>query len=166
MNRRRARRGQGDDATLDQPWYAAGLRFGCTSCGDCCRGPDAGYVFVEAEDVEALAAHLELDVQEFGRRYLRRVLDGKLSLTEKPNLDCVFWEDDVGCTVYAARPIQCRQYPFWPEVIESAETWDAERADCPGIGEGRTYTAAEVERIAAGRRGTRPGRRRLRLSGE
>ncbi len=165
MSRRRGRRARAD-AAPGEPWYGAGLRFGCTSCGDCCRGPEVGYVFVEAEDVEAMAAHLELDVQEFGRRYLRRVQGNKLSLTEKRNLDCVFWEDEVGCKVYQARPLQCRQYPFWPEVIESPDTWDAERPDCPGIGEGRIYTAAEVERIAAGRRGTRPGRRRLRMVGD
>ncbi len=144
------------------PWYQGGLRFTCTSCGDCCRGPMEGHVFMELEDVEAMAAHLELSLEAFGRKYLRRVEGERLALIEHANRDCIFWDDAVGCRVYAARPLQCRQFPFWPELLASQEAWNEEAESCPGMNDGRTYTRAEAERIAAGKRGTRRGKRRLR----
>lgn len=144
-----------------EPWYADGLAFQCTSCGVCCKGPHSGTVAVDADEIAALAEQLELSVTAFGRRYLRRLADGEISLTEHPvTKDCCFWEDAVGCTVYAVRPLQCRQFPFWPEVVASRAAWDAESATCPGMDTGRTYAREEIERIAAGKRGTRKGRRR------
>ena len=52
-------------------------------------------------EVEAIAGFLGLSIPDFGRRYLRRI-GGSLSLTEKPNHDCIFWQN--GCTVYSVRP--------------------------------------------------------------
>jgi hypothetical protein len=39
----------------EHPWYKDGLRFTCTGCGDCCTGAP-GYVWVNKEEIEALAA--------------------------------------------------------------------------------------------------------------
>ena len=58
-----------------------------------------------------------------------------LSLRERKNYDCVFLETG-RCSVYQARPAQCRCYPFWEEIIASEETWKAESAFCPGVGKG------------------------------
>lgn len=142
-----------------RPWYADGLRFECTGCGACCRGPEPGYVLVSEAEVERLAAHLGVPVAEVGRRYLRRLADGELALLEKANLDCIFWEDDRGCSVYEARPDQCRTYPFWPEVVASEATWEAERPACEGIGRGKLYPRAAIERLARNEGATRPGAR-------
>ena len=90
------------------PWYREGLSFECTRCGDCCRGP--GYVWVNREEIANLASFLELTPEAFGRRYLRRV-ERRLSLIDNDDGDCIFWEN--GCTVYSARPTQCRTFPFW-----------------------------------------------------
>jgi hypothetical protein len=34
------------------------------------------------------------------------------------------------------KPVQCRLYPFWPELVENRANWEAERTMCPGIGKG------------------------------
>ena len=126
-----------------------GLDFTCTQCGDCCTGAP-GYVWLEAGEVEALAAHLGLERDPFGKRYLRRV-EGRLSLVEKPGGDCVFFERGRGCTVYAARPSQCRTYPFWPEVIATQDTWRAEFAKCPGVrAGGKRFTPEEITGLLEG----------------
>lgn len=127
-----------------------GLSFACTRCGACCTG-EPGYVWVAAAEIRALAARVGLAPDEFGRRYLRRVGD-RISLLEKRNGDCVFWEPGRGCTVYEARPAQCRTYPFWPETIRTRAAWRAERGRCPGIEAvgAREYRAAEVLRLVSG----------------
>ena len=94
------------------PWYRDGLRFECTGCGDCCSG-EPGFVWVDSAEIEALAAALELSVEAFEQQYVRQFGDAR-SLTERPGGDCIFLDAVTRkCTVYAARPIQCRTWPFW-----------------------------------------------------
>jgi Fe-S-cluster containining protein len=136
-----------------------GLRFQCTRCGACCRG-GPGYVWVDDAEIAALAAHLGLDREQFGRRYLRRVGD-RISLLEKRTAagladashDCVFWDEGRGCKVYEARPGQCRTFPFWPEVIRSRQAWRSESVRCPGMRAGpgaRLYGPGEILALANG----------------
>src|SRR5688572_15844989 len=95
-----------------QPWFQDGLRFTCTQCGDCCTGAP-GYVWVNQEEIAALARRLNLPVDEFEQKYVRRVGIRK-SLTEFPNGDCVLFDGQARkCTVYEDRPRQCKTWPFW-----------------------------------------------------
>jgi len=126
--------------------YADGLRFECTRCSKCCRDTP-GYVFLSEADIEPLAGALGLARQIFLQRYCRRVRFGparRLSLKEKPNVDCILWEKD-GCSVYEARPLQCRSYPFWSSCVSSAEEWQYHARQCPGIGAGPLHTREEIE---------------------
>jgi Fe-S-cluster containining protein len=70
-------------------------------------------------------------------------LDGveQLSLKEKANYDCIFWKN--GCSVYEARPLQCRTFPFWPSILRSAGSWEA--VSCPGRGKGALHSMKEIE---------------------
>ena len=128
--------------SLSTPWFGDGLRFECTRCGACCTGA-AGFVWVDVAEIERLAARLKMSLDTFGRKYLRQVED-RISLVEKPNNDCVFWERGKGCTVYEDRPIQCRTWPFWGENIATREDWVRVEGVCPGSGEGRLYTLGEI----------------------
>ncbi|MBI2570234.1 MAG: YkgJ family cysteine cluster protein [Candidatus Schekmanbacteria bacterium] len=128
-------------------WYLSGLCFTCTRCGNCCRG-GAGYVFVDRVALKRIARRLGLSTSDFGRRFLRRVGD-RLSLLEKANGDCIFW--DGGCTIYEARPLQCRTYPFWSGNLQSPELWTMTAAECPGIGQGERFSYAAIELVRTGR---------------
>jgi Fe-S-cluster containining protein len=89
---------------------------------------------------------------EFLAAYCRSVsFNGisRLSLREKPNFDCIFWDADRrdgGCTVYAARPLQCRSYPFWSANLADESSWAAEAGRCPGIGLGQLHSRRRIER--------------------
>ena len=45
------------DAPPEAPWYAGGLRFHCTACGECCTGVP-GYVWITADDLARMASVL------------------------------------------------------------------------------------------------------------
>src|SRR5271154_6804310 len=95
-----------------KPWFKDGLRFRCTGCGDCCTGAP-GFVWVNAAEIADLAKAQGLEVAQFEERYVRRV-GIRRSLIEYDNGDCVFFDNQTRkCTVYDARPRQCRTWPFW-----------------------------------------------------
>ncbi|HVP19767.1 MAG TPA: YkgJ family cysteine cluster protein [Spirochaetia bacterium] len=127
-------------------FYARGLRFECTRCSKCCRHTP-GYVFLSEVDIDRLVSALSLPRQTFLRRYCHRVRYGpvrRISLREKPNVDCILW-DDGGCSAYDARPLQCRSFPFWASCLATPEEWRDHGQQCPGIGTGRLHTLREIE---------------------
>jgi Fe-S-cluster containining protein len=119
----------------DQPWFKDGLRFQCTQCGNCCTGAP-GFVWVNKAEVIALAEKLGMDVPAFESQFVRTVGTRK-SLIEHANGDCVFFDGQTRkCTVYEARPRQCRTWPFWDSNLRSPETWERTCEICPGSGKG------------------------------
>ena len=134
-------------ALTGEAFYGSGLRFHCTRCSRCCRHTP-GHVFLSRADLEALVKASGVDRGKFLRRYCRRVPFGpvkRISLKEKRNLDCVFWEKE-GCAVYDARPLQCRSFPFWSSSLSSREEWEEIAAQCPGIGRGPLHPRGEIDR--------------------
>jgi uncharacterized protein len=128
-------------------FYKAGLRFECTRCSRCCRHTP-GYVFLSSLDLDVLAAALGRDRQDVLREYCRRVplgLARRISLKEKANFDCILWENG-GCSVYKARPLQCRSFPFWSGCVSSPEEWENHGRQCPGIGQGALHSKQEIEK--------------------
>jgi hypothetical protein len=125
------------------PWFKDGLRFQCTQCGDCCTGAP-GYVWVNADEIAALAAHKGLAVDEFEAQFVRPVGSRK-SLIEFQNGDCVFFDGTSRkCTVYGARPRQCKTWPFWKSNLETPADWQHTCQVCPGSGKGQLYSVEAV----------------------
>ena len=112
-------------------WYEKGLKFSCTECGKCCTGAP-GYVWVNTQEMEAMAAFLNLSLSDFKRKYTRRVGSRYSLLESKQTYDCVFLKDKK-CQVYGARPTQCRTFPWWPENIQSEASWEQTARSCEGI---------------------------------
>ena len=132
--------------TFNRPFYADGLAFECTRCSKCCRH-DPGFVFLSRNDLIALAARFSLTESQFKERFCRVVDFGivsRLSLTEKRNNDCIFWEGE-GCQVYESRPLQCRSFPFWAQNMENREDWEAAAENCPGMNRGKNHNREEIE---------------------
>lgn len=125
---------------MKDEYFENGLRFTCTQCGKCCTG-SPGRVRVTGDEAATIAALLDVSPADFYQHYTR--LDGrKRLLTEKANGDCIFF--DKGCTVYAARPLQCRLFPFWFRNLRNEKAWADAAKDCPGIGTGHLYTKEEI----------------------
>jgi Fe-S-cluster containining protein len=122
------------------------MRFQCQdTCGGKCCKPSwdgvAGFVYLTQKDIHNLTMHLaqhwtdfavelEFDSTRFANEKSRqRVLDS-------PEGTCRFLKDGK-CSVYEARPTQCRTFPFWPENI-TAERWVSIAKACPGVNKGDT----------------------------
>ena len=132
-------------------WFAEGVRFTCQpGCRRCCGGAP-GDVWVTEEELAAIAAYMKLTADEFERSYIRRYASGKASIRERRNGDCVLL-DEKGCSVYPVRPKQCRDYPFWPEVLDTPFAWIAEMNRCPGIGQGELHEAPKLQDLLKSQR--------------
>ena len=140
----------------EQPFFAEGLRFSCTRCSSCCRH-ESGYVYLSENDLSRLANKFGMDYTAFVETWCRWIpftqSRERLSLKEKSNFDCIFWNASVGdtasggggCKVYNARPLQCRSFPFWDFVVCSQQAWEAAGKDCPGINNGELHSREKIE---------------------
>lgn len=128
-------------------FYKNGLKFECQGSGKCCTSHgEYGFVFLTLEDRQRIAKHLHIPTRQFTKEYCQKT-QGYFHLREDlVNPDCLFLVKK-RCSIYAARPTQCRTWPFWPEVL-NAKTWSKEVASfCPGIGKGKIHSADEIEKI-------------------
>jgi len=128
------------------PWYREGLRFTCTRCGHCCSGTP-GTVLVSDAEIEALARRVELPPAAFRKVYTRRLRRGAISLRERRNGQCIFFQPGAGCTVYPDRPRQCRTWPFWRGVVHSPQRWAEEAEHCPGMNHGHLHAPEEIQQL-------------------
>jgi Fe-S-cluster containining protein len=141
-------------------WYEkTGLRFECQpGCGACCTSHgEYAHVWLDGDDAERLAAHLGLSLEELRTRYVETDPEIGRERLRGDGPDCTFLEG-ARCSVYAARPVQCRTFPFWSANLESRRTWVALCEFCPGIDRGRLHGADEIrDHVDARRRASRRG---------
>jgi uncharacterized protein len=107
----------------------------CNECaGRCCTG-ESGYIYVNHEEIENIASFLKMDTKEFVHTYLFKKMY-KYSIKEKKNgesYECIFYDaSSNGCTIYEARPTQCKTFPFWDYYKTRVEEL---KLECPGIRE-------------------------------
>ncbi len=120
---------------LRQEGYSYGFDpSACASCGGACCTGESGYIWAKYDEIEQMAAFLEVSVEDFGKMYLRKVKH-RYSLREKriedENYACIFFDTgDKRCAIYPVRPMQCRTFPFW-DVFKHDE--DEVKKACPGI---------------------------------
>lgn len=121
------------------------LRFECTGCGLCCtqRGSYA-HVYVNATEVADLASSLGVTPAKLRRRYTFVDDLGWRQLRFRDGA-CTFLDPVTNrCRVYVARPVQCRTFPYWPELI-GPRGWRREAKEmCEGMGQGPMVSREEV----------------------
>ncbi len=130
------------------------MRFECQeSCGGKCCKPQwdgkAGFVYLTKQDIEKLSAYLQQPIENYAEQgyfTFTRFMD-KLSrqwyLKGGGEKACQFLVEGK-CSIYEARPLQCRTFPFWPELTHKGE-YIGLKKHCPGIGKGKHQTNALLE---------------------
>ncbi|MDR1959642.1 MAG: YkgJ family cysteine cluster protein [Planctomycetaceae bacterium] len=124
-------------------WYKDGLKFACRQCGRCCVG-EPGYVWVNEDEITAMAKQLGLSRSRFEASFVRMV-GGKKSLIELSNGDCIFYDPEIrGCKYYRVRPNQCQTWPFWEQNIDGPNSWKKTAKFCPGCDQGPLYAEEQI----------------------
>jgi Fe-S-cluster containining protein len=134
-------------------WYVAGLHFECMQCGDCCSGPEQGYVWITRREIELLAEFLDMPIGELRSKYLKRVGMRTTILEQPKSRDCMFLRRIDGqkrCTIYPVRPSQCRNWPFWASNLGRPGQWNQAARKCPGINRGKLHTFKHIEKARKG----------------
>ena len=123
-------------------YFQNGIRFQCRQCRQCCRSRGAySYIYFSLKDRQRLARHLQLSTLKVTKRYMQNT-DGLFHL-KQPDNHCPFLTSS-GCTIYKARPTQCRTWPFWAENMKEKVWKDEIKPLCKGIGKGRLYSPGEI----------------------
>ena len=84
---------------------AVSSQVDCTKCGNCCRSL---MINVGEKDTERLSNHLNISKKEFEEKYIEKSASGNISVMKQ--IPCYFLHDNK-CTVYEARPHECREFP-------------------------------------------------------
>lgn len=103
-------------------------------------------MWVKKAEIEAMAEHLGMLVDDFEYQYVRKIGIRK-SLKEIPvSFDCVFFDSESRkCEIYEVRPEQCRTWPFWDSNLKTEEDWERTCDECPGSGTGKLYSLEAIE---------------------
>ena len=121
------------------------LRFECQpDCAKCCEME--GYVYLSEDDVTRIAAFLKRPQAEFEQQHVYRTKHSRRLRKPGRGKQCGFLRGKQ-CGIHAVKPVQCRLFPFWPELVESRQEWKKTAGWCPGIGKGpliQITTALEV----------------------
>ncbi|MEZ5401080.1 MAG: YkgJ family cysteine cluster protein [Bryobacteraceae bacterium] len=123
------------------------LRFACQSgCTNCCD--QRGFVYLTAQDLRNAAEFLGLSKRAFTKRYVYRTRHLR-RLRKPPDRQCPFLEPGKGCAIHPVKPVQCRLFPFWPELVENRAAWFVAGLDCPGIGKGELIQIGQAMETAS-----------------
>jgi Fe-S-cluster containining protein len=132
-----------------------GLRFECQpGCIKCCD--TTGFVYITENDLARLAEFTGMSAAEFEAKYVYRTKH-LLRLRKPRDKQCPFLLEG-GCSVHPVKPVQCRLYPFWPELVAYRDIWDHEgERKCPGIGKGELIQIGTAVEMAQEMKTAYPG---------
>ena len=126
--------------------YSKGMRFQCQRSSNCCvsRG-SYGFVYLSKKDILRLSKYTDLSIKDFIKLYCEKTYGFVHFKERRKNSECQFLEKK-RCSIYKARPTQCRTWPFWSENMKT-KIWNEEiQSFCPGIGKGKMIQQSQIEK--------------------
>jgi len=102
---------------------------------------DQIYVATDCDEIKDTVIDFNFDnVQIFDRSNTNAI---NTASTESVMLEFL---ENKKCSVYTARPMQCRTWPFWKENM-NIKKWNEELINfCPGIGKGKLISASMIQK--------------------
>ena len=85
--------------------------FRCMRCGNCCT--IAGAVNLKSSEIVAIAAHLDLSIDDFTSQYAELAANRMgLRLKDHEDGSCIFLGTDRLCLIERVKPKQCSGFPL------------------------------------------------------
>lgn len=107
----------------------------------------SGYVYLTEDDLRNAATHLGMTAAAFEAKYVYRTRH--MRRLRKPRASQCHFLGEGGCSIHPVKPVQCRLFPFWPELVESRREWRTTGRWCPGIGQGPLIQIGEAMEVAS-----------------
>src|ERR1700744_4336970 len=121
------------------------MRFACQpGCTRCCT--QQGWVHLSTDDVPRMAKFLGLSAREFRLQYVYATKH-RLRLRKPRQGQCPFLGTE-GCSIHPVKPVQCRTFPFWPDLVEDKKELKNTAKWCPGLGKGNLISVETLKASA------------------
>ncbi len=97
---------------------------------------------------------MNINADTFKADYLIKLVDNGYGIRMKITViaqalnkkgPCMLLSAKGKCSVYPVRPMQCRTYPFWSEILISEAKWNSEIERCEGIQQGEIIETEYIE---------------------
>ena len=124
-----------------------GIKFQCQGSGNCCVSHGSqGYVYLSDKDLNNISKFFKITPKFFIKKYCEYT-DGFLHFKEiRDDGQCQFLKNKK-CTIYQARPTQCKTWPFWKENLNTKKWNTYIKSFCPGIGKGEIISSTKIKKI-------------------
>ncbi len=119
----------------DTTKHVASDIFECARCGFCCHGETT--VSLDEKDQERMIAALGLSREETLLHYWR--VTGSVVQMQVRDGHCIFFDQEIGCTIHEGRPWRCRQWPLHPSMLADENNYRTITESCPGFKKGISY---------------------------
>lgn len=105
------------------------IEFSCKKCGTCCG---VGFIYLKKGETEKIATYLGMAEKQFKKKYTEWFLFLGRALKWSEKGTCLFLKNKE-CSIYNARPAQCKTWPFWKRLSENNKDLERAKKYCKGI---------------------------------
>jgi len=116
--------------------YPAAVHFQCVKCGICCGDTKekARHILLLKIEAEQIATTTSQPTSKFTEK-IKNKAPYNYEMKKTKNGKCIFLENN-RCTIYTARPLICRFYPFELKITHDGKHTFLYTLECPGINKG------------------------------
>lgn len=131
-----SRRLEFPDNSAGKVVHPTGVRWTCVRCGACCmdRNGHERRIWMLKREAEVISKVTGLKVDDFSDQV--NGLNPYTRVMKKKGGACFFLRD-LRCSVYSARPLTCRFYPFSLTDEGGVKVFKLTDEPCPGLGFGK-----------------------------
>jgi Fe-S-cluster containining protein len=126
---KRASKKRGMEKHLPGLHEEAFSKINCLNCAGCCKTISPRF---KTPDITRIAKYLRIKESQLIAQYLRLDEDGDYVVQHSP---CPFLGSDNYCSIYDARPGDCRKYPYTDsgDFFAYAQTTHLNSTTCPAV---------------------------------
>ena len=123
------------------------VRFKCVKCGICCADTfeKERHILLLTKEAQRISAQTKRQIADFADELTNK---GPYAYEMKKTAKggkCLFLQRN-RCTIYPARPLICRFYPFGLETDQNLKRFFYTK-ECPGIGKGKTVEERDFNKL-------------------